>query len=188
MIANALQSSRERMPLRDATNARVFTRGHVVLLPPSNQVDLEPAAFFVRSGSRPGPSTISRPFAARMFILCLANVPPACDRQRRRPIRNKGRYVFRWRLPMRSSPYPRDRWSPRLVRRRDTSVRESIVFLDVHARVGKPLCRRAAPASVSNRDAVVNAILDGTPTGWGGLTRITPIDSCGLMMGVQRIA
>ena len=39
-------------------------------------------------------------------------------------------------------------------------------------------------ASVSNRDAVVNAILDGTPTGWGGLTRITPIDSCGLMMGV----
>jgi hypothetical protein len=68
MIATALKSSRERMPLRDATRARVFTSGHVVLLPPSNQVDLEPAAFFVRSGSRPGPSTISRPFAARMFI------------------------------------------------------------------------------------------------------------------------
>jgi len=83
------------------------------------------------------------------------------------PIRNKGRYVFRWRLPMRSSPYPRDRWFPGWFGAEIPAFRESIVFLDVHARVGKPLCRRAAPASVSNRDAVVNAILEHLRDGVG---------------------
>ena len=79
MIANALQSSRERMPLRDATNARVFTSGHVVLLPPSNQVDLEPAAFLSgavqdpdrarsRARSLPGCSSCASPMFLRRAI------------------------------------------------------------------------------------------------------------------------
>ena len=37
-------------------------------VPPSNQVDLEPRAVFCQRGGVPGPSTIWRPFAARMFI------------------------------------------------------------------------------------------------------------------------